>query len=187
MRCGRLILPWLSEHYSLDYIRAYTHNYGAKFLEDYDHWLHTRMFFTPLSFVVDLGPGITQTSEFDPESGKRFGSGSTDYFLLKTGFNPFWKFVADGQAKYVYKATEEDLGTYASLRLPEDQLNEPQTLALPEDSFLGSLFLGVKDIAYGIGAGWRQNIQVLNVQRRHGRAKETKKDQGLGLYYEVRF
>ncbi len=179
---GILILPWLSEHYTLDYIRAYAKYYGDKLLEDYDHWLHTRMFFSPMSFVLDLGPGVTHTIEY-----RAGGEGVTEYFLLKTGFNPFWKFVADGQAKYVYHSTEETLGAYANLRLPEDQLNEPQTLALPEDSFLGSLFLGVKDIAYGIGAGWRQNIQVLNVQRRHSARKETKKDQGLGLYYEVRF
>lgn len=184
---GVLILPWLSQHYTLDYLRAYTKDYSDKFLEDYNHWLHTRMFFGFMSFVLDLGPGFTQTTEYDLISGDKLAKGRTDYFLLRTGLNPFWKFVADGQAKYVYNATEENLGSYSTQRLPEDELSEPTTLSMPEDSFLGSLFLGVKDIAYGIGAGWRQNIQVLNVSRRDGAEKQTIKDQGFGLYYEVRF
>ncbi len=184
---GVLILPWLSQHYTVDYLRAFTKDYSDKFLEDYNHWLHTRMFFEFLSFVWDLGPGFTQTTEYDPAEGDQLAKGRTDYFLMKAGLNPFWKLVADGQAKYVYNATEEDLGSHSTDRLPEDELSEPTTLAMPEDSFLGSLFLGVKDIAYGIGAGWRQNIQVKNVSRKDGAEKETVKDQGLGLYYEVRF
>ncbi len=184
---GFLILPWLSGHYTLNYLRGYTHEYADKFLEDYDHWIHARMFFNFMSFMVDLGPGFTQTTEYDIILHGKLANGRTDYFLMKLALNPFWKFVADGQAKYVYNATEENLGTYSTTRLPEDELSEPTTLAMPEDSFLGSLFLGVKDIAYGIGAGWRQNIQVLNVRRKNDADKQTIKDQGFGLYYEVRF
>lgn len=184
---GILILPWLSEHYSVNYLRAYTDSYSHKFIEDYDHWLHTRMAFDFMSFLVDVGPGFTQTTEFAPATGSELAKGRTDYLLLKTGINPFWKLVADGQAKYVYNASEERLGTYGATRLPEDDLNEAPTLAMPEDSFLGSFFFGVKDIAYGIGAGWRTNIQVLNVNRHDGAQKKTTKTQGLGLYAEARF
>lgn len=184
---GVLVLPWLSQHYTLDYLRAYGESYQDKFLEDYDHWFHTRMFFDFWSVMTDFGPGVTHTSEFDPESGGRLAHGRTDYLLFKGHMNPVWKVVLDTQAKYVFNATEKNLGNYAAMRLPEDDLNEPDTLAMPEDSFMGSLFLGVKDIAYGIGAGWRTNIQVLNVQRRGDAPKQTTKTQGLGLYAEVRF
>lgn len=184
---GVLVLPWLSQHYTLDYMRGYKKSYSKKFIEDYNHWFHTRMFFEFMSFMTDFGPGFTQTAEFDPESGTRLAKGRTDYLLFKAGLNPVWKVVVDGQAKYAFNATEEDLGNYATTRMPEDDLNEPDTLAMPEDSFLGSMFFGVKDIAYGVGAGWRTNIQVLNVQRRGGAPKKTTKTQGLGLYAEVRF
>ncbi len=182
---GVLILPWLSQHYTLNITKGLTADTDYVFLEDYDHWLHTRMFFDFISFVLDFGPGITDTTEkFEGIDG---ASGHTDYFLIKLALNPFWKLVADGQAKYVYNSSDERLGTFANTRLPEEELNEPTTLALPEDSFMGTLFLGVKDIVFGIGAGWRQNVQVLNVSRKNGAEKETKRDQGVGLYYEVRF
>lgn len=184
---GFLLRSWLSAHYTLDYLRAYTIGFGDKFLDDYNHWLHARMFFELMSFVVDVGPGFTQTTEYDPILHTKLAKGRTDYFLLKLGLNPFWKVVADGQAKYVYNATEEDLGSHATTRLPEDELTEPTTLSMPEDSFLGSLFLGVKDIVFGVGAGWRTNVQVLNVSRKDGAEKQTTRDQGFGLYYEVRF
>jgi hypothetical protein len=182
---GVLILPWLSEHYTLNLTKAYTSENDELFLSDADHWLHTRMFFDFMSFVLDLGPGFTQTTEYG--GGDDAGRGHTDYFLARFGLNPFWKLVADGQAKYVYNSSDERLGIYADTRLPEDELNEPSTLAMPEDSFMGTLFLGVKDIFFGIGAGWRQNVQVLNVSRKGGAEKQTKRDQGFGLYYEVRF
>lgn len=184
---GVLILPWLSQHYTLDYLRAYGKRTSSTLLKDYNHWLHTRMFFDLMSFVVDLGPGFTQTTEYDSANGDELAKGHVDYFLTKLAANPFWKFVADGQAKYVYASSEEKLGAYATQRLPEDELNEPTTLAMPEDSFMGSLFLGVKDLFFGVGAGWRQNVQVLNVRRKDGAEKQTIKDQGFGLYYEVRF
>lgn len=182
---GVLILSWLSQHYTLNLTKAIETETDKMFLKDADHWLHTRMFFDFMAFVLDLGPGFTQTTEY--VGGEEAGKGHTDYFLLRLGLNPFWKLVADGQAKYVYNSSDEKLGAYADTRLPEEELGEPTTLAMPEDSFMGSLFLGVKDLVFGIGAGWRQNVQILNVSRKDGAEKQTKRDQGFGLYYEVRF
>ncbi len=183
---GVLILPWVSQHYTVNYLRGYLNN-DKKFLEDFDHWLHTRLFFTFMSTVCDFGPGFTQTWEYNSESGKPLAAGHSNYLLVRAGFNPVWKLVADGQFKYIYDSDDSRLGLYAGMRLPEDELSTPNTLSMPEDSFMGSLFLGVKDIVFGIGAGWRTNIQVLNVNRHHGADNTTTRDQGFGLYYELRF
>lgn len=183
---GVLFRTWFSGHYSLLHGRAYHRKFSSPFLIENDHWLHARVFTSFMNFVFDLGPGVAEVSAWDFSGDNKVGSGTINYFLLKTQFTVFWKLVGEGIGKYAIDASEKRLGLYATERLPEDDLNEPSTLAMPEDSFLGSMFFGVKDLVFGIGAGWRYNIQVLNVAEKGDTTRETTKNHGLGLYYEVR-
>ena len=183
---GLLLRSWWSGHYSLNHARAYNSGFSTPFLIENDHWLHTRFSINLLDFVFDLGPGFTDVVAWDFAGKEKTGSGNVNYFLLKTRLNPFWKLVGEGVGKYAINATQKRLGLYASERLPEDDLNEPSSLAMPEDSFLGSMFFGVKDIVFGIGIGWRYNIQILNLAKKGDTERETTRDHGLGLYYDVR-
>lgn len=183
---GLLFRSWWSGHYSLAHARAYHGKFGSPFLVENDHWVHTRIFTDFASFVFDFGPGFTKVDAWDFGGDNKEGSGTVNYFLLKTQFNPFWKLVGEGIGKYAINASEKRLGLYATARLPEEDLNEPSTLAMPEDSFLGSMFFGVKDLFFGIGVGWRYNMQVLNVAEKGDTKRETTKNHGIGLYYEIR-
>jgi hypothetical protein len=184
---GFLIKNWISAHYTLNYLKAYKDKFDSPFLLETDNWVHTRFFTDVMDFVFDVGPGFTQTTAYDIEGESEIAKGTTNYFLIKTQMTLFWKVVGVGLGKYAYESSEKFLGTYATTRLPEDQLNEPSTLSIPEDSFQGSFFLGIKDIMFGVGAGWRYNIRVLNASGKNDTERETTKDQGFGLYYEVRF
>jgi hypothetical protein len=164
----------------------YHRKFSSPFPIENDHWLHARSFTSFMNFMFDFGPGVAEVSAWDFNGDNKVGSGTVSYFLLKTQFTVFWKLVGEGIGKYAINASEKRLGLYATERLPEDDLNEPATLAMPEDSFLGSMFFGVKDLFFGIGAGWRYNIQVLNVAEKDDTKRETTKNHGLGLYYEVR-
>jgi hypothetical protein len=183
---GVIFRTWLSGHYSLLHGRAYHRKFSKPFLVENDHWLHARILTGFLDFLFDFGPGVTAVSAWSFDGENSAGGGTVSYFLLKTRFTVLWKLIGEGIGKYAIDASEKRLGRYATERLPEDDLNEPATLAMPEDSFLGSLFFGIKDLAFGIGAGWRYNIQVLNVAEKDGTSRETTKNHGLGLYYEVR-
>lgn len=183
---GVLFRTWFSGHYSLLHGRAYHRKFSSPFLVENDHWLHARIMTGFLDFLFDFGPGVTAVSAWDFTGENKVGSGTVNYFLLKTRFTVLWKLIGEGIGKYAINASEKRLGLYATERLPDEDLNEPGTLAMPEDSFLGSMFFGIKDIAFGIGAGWRYNIQVLNVAEKDDTKRETTKNHGLGLYYEVR-
>jgi hypothetical protein len=183
---GMLLRSWWSVHYSLNHARAYNSGFATPFLVENDHWLHTRFTIDLLEFVFDLGPGFTDVIAWDFQGKEKTGSGSVNYFLLKTRFNPFWKLVGEGVGKYAIDASQKRLGLYANERLPEDDLDEPSSLAMPEDSFLGSMFFGVKDLFFGVGVGWRYNIQILNLAKKGDTERETTRDHGLGLYYDVR-
>ena len=183
---GLLLRSWWSGHYSLNHARAYNAGFNSPFLVENDHWVHTRFTINLLDFVFDLGPGFTDVVAWDFQGKEKTGSGTVNYFLLKTRFNPLWKLVGEGVGKYAISASQKRLGLYANERLPEDDLNEPATLAMPEDSFLGSMFFGVKDLFFGIGIGWRYNIQILNLAKKGDSERATTRDHGLGLYYDVR-
>ncbi len=183
---GLLLRSWWSVHYSLNHVRAYSSGFSTPFLVENDHWLHMKVRFDLLDFVFDIGPGFTAVTAWELTGKEQTGTGNVNYFLLKTRFNPFWKIVGESVGKYALDATQKRLGLYASERLPEDDLNEPATLAMPEDSFLGSMFFGVKDLIFGVGVGWRYNIQILNLAKKGDSERETTRDHGLGLYYDVR-
>lgn len=183
---GLLLRTWLSGHYSLSHSRAYHTKFYSPFLVENDHWLHARIFTNFMGFAFDIGPGVTEVSAWDFNGKNKIGSGTVNYFLMRTQFSVLWKLVGEGIGKYAVQASEKRLGLYATERLPDEDLNQPTTLSMPEDSFLGSLFFGVKDLFFGVGAGWRYNIQILNVAEKGDSTRETTRNHGLGLYYEVR-
>lgn len=184
---GVLLLDWLSAHETLNYTQAYHDDFDTPFLKEYDNWIHARARFRPMDLVVDAGPGFTLAKAYEQDSGDMIAEGITRYVKGVADFELFWGLGGTALAKYAFDSSESRLGVYDRRRLPMEALNEPPTLTMPEDSFQGSLFLGFKDIIFGIGFGWRYNIAILSFAGRHDRERETTTDQGFGLYKEVRF
>lgn len=171
-----LLLSTLSEHYTFTYLRAYGAEYDKWFLIERDNWLHTRYEPGILSIVVDFGPGLTFVEE-------QQAKGTTDYIKLLTQMHIFWKLGWSGSAKYVLASSEERIGESAGVRLPNEDLDKPSSVAMPEDSFLGSFFFGVSNIAYGVGVGYHYNLQILNLGKHKGRERITTKDSGFGASF----
>ena len=187
---GLLVLSWLSTHYTYTNLRAHAARYDQVLLAQHDHWVHARFFTSIAQIRFDVGPGFTQATEYTlNEEGysREAAQGRTDYIQALTGLHLFWKLGASGQAKYIYNSTEEKLGTLAGVRLPEQELGQRSNVALPEDSVTASFFFGLTDLAYGIGVGWRYNLEILNLGRHEGRERITTKDHGLGLTYSATF
>ena len=134
---GLLVLSWFSAHYTYEYLRAFTDQYDDPFLVQQDHWIHGRFTTDILNFFVDLGPGVTYATVYQPvpTGGTQEGAnGTTDYVKALTGLHLFWKLGATAQAKYVFDSTANATGAYAGTRLPEEELSQPSELAEPADS-----------------------------------------------------
>jgi hypothetical protein len=192
---GLLFKSWVSGHFTHRYLHAYKDNYDEPFLEEQDFWIHARLFADYLNFYLDIGPGMTLTKEYagsddnDAESEKyvKVGDGQTNYLLMLTGFNPFWKFGFAGQFKYVYESTEAELGDRATTKLPEEGLYDPPTVTMPEDSLIVSSFIGLKKLIFGLGVGYHYNLQVLNLSEKNNSKRETTRDHGFGLNFSANF
>ena len=50
---------------------------------------------------------------------------------------------------------------------------------------MASMFFGIPNLAWGIGVGYRYNIQVLNYSEKNDTKKQTTKDQGFGVFFEA--
>ena len=191
---GFLVLPWFSSHYTHRYLKAFGHQFSEPFFIENDNWLHGRLFTDILSFYIDAGPGFTLIDEYvmvldqagvEPPRNEKTGKGRTDYVLGVSGLHLFWKLGMSARAKYVFKATEEELGSYANTRLPEDSLNTPNHIAMPEDSLSASVFLGASPLFFGVGLGWQYNLQILNYSEKNGKKRDTTSSQGLGASFEM--
>jgi hypothetical protein len=183
---GVLVLPWISTHFTHTYLNGYSEKMAEPFLSQMDNWLHTRVFTDFLDFYFDVGPGFTVAKEyaFVPEH-TQIAVGQTDYIKAFTSLHLFWKIAMSGSAKYVVRANSKDLGQYATTKLPDEAVDDPPNTTMPEDSIFSSIFFGIDNIAYGIGFGWRYNIQVLNVSKRDNKPRETTRDHGVGLTFSM--
>ena len=184
---GVLLLDWLSAHYTLNYHRSFHNQFDLPFLSEYDNWVHARSKFKVMDLVVDIGPGLTLSKAWEPDSEDLITEGITRYVKSTVDFDLWWGLGGTGMAKYAFDSSQSRLGKYDRRRLPMEELNQSPTVTMPEDSFQGSLFLGFKEIIFGIGFGWRYNIEVYSFGGRHDRERETTTDQGFGFYKEVRF
>ena len=184
-----LFVPWISGHLTHTYLKAFQNKFSEPALLENDYWLHGRFATSILSFYIDLGPGFTVTKEYSLADGthQEVANGQIDYFKFLTGLHLFWKFGMTGQAKYIYKTTDNNLGQYASQLLPDEGLNKPREQSMPEDSLAASLFLGARNIIAGLGFGWQYNLQILNMSEKDGKKKETTKDQGYTFTYDVSY
>ena len=174
---GLLVLSWLSVHHTYTYLRAFGATYGDPLLVQHDQWVHTRLFTQFLSLYLDMGPGFTRATEYGLD-GAEAAKGQSEDLRFLTGMHLFWKFVAAGQAKYVYHASTEELGTLAGTRLPGEDLNQLSQVVLPEDSMNGMLFLGLRDILYGLSVGWQYNVEILHLSSKGDTKRETRESQG---------
>lgn len=185
---GVLLLDWLSAHYTLNYHRSFHNQFDLPFLSEYDNWVHARSKFKIMDLVVDVGPGLTKSKAWEQDSENLVGEGITRYVKSTVNFDLWWGLGGTGLAKYAFDSSENRLvGVFDRRRLPMEELNQSPTVTMPEDSFQGSLFLGFKEIIFGIGFGWRYNIEVISFGGRHDRERETTTAQGFGFYKEVRF
>lgn len=184
-----LILPVLSGHLTHTYLKAFREDFDKQNLLENDYWVHARFSTSVLKFFIDAGPGFTVSKEYlvEPGNHQEVADGQVDYFKLLTGLHLFWKFGMTGQAKYIYKSTDNNLGQYATELLPEESLNQPREQTMPEDSLNASLFFGARQILGGFGFGYQYYLQILNMNEKDGKKKETTRDQGFTITFDVGF
>lgn len=178
---GFLVLNWASAHLTYSYLNAFSDQYSKPFMKEHDYWLHGRLFTSVLSMFLDAGPGFTSAEEFSVASGlhSKIADGNIQYLKAITGLHLFWKIGATGHAKYIVSSSEKNLGTYSQTILPDQELNQPRSLAMPEDSLSASAFFGIRNLVAGFGIGWQYNLQILNMSEKNGSEKVTTKDNGF--------
>ncbi len=185
---GVLILDWLSTHFTHTLLQTMQKKFSATpFSEEQDYWLHTRLFTDFLNFYADFGPGFTLIDRtFNQDSAnERQVNGRVDYLLLKSGLNPFWKLYLAGHIKYVYDSDEQEIGSDAGTRLPDQDLYDAPIVAMPKDSLYASAVIGVDRLIGGLGVGWRYNVQILNMSEQNNTQRERTEDNGLIVSYSL--
>lgn len=184
---GLLVLSWLSSHLTWDYIKAYGESSSKPFLEEHDLWLHARMFTSFLEMFWDVGPGFTLVDEYtnDPNNYTKLGRGRTDYFKMMMGMRLVWKIGMFVHAKYVFASSEDALGNYARVGLPDQNVYAPSQLAMPDDSLYTLVFFGIRNLMGGLGVGWYQNTEIYHAS--DAEKKEVERSQGFGVMYEAAF
>jgi hypothetical protein len=181
---GVLMRTWSSAHLTTRYLIAKRLRPTKTFLREFDLWIHNRMDFSMFSAFVDAGPGRTWVTEVVISDEEL--SGVSDYLKVYAGANPFWKFFIHGRAKYIYGSSGEDVGSYASVRLPDEELGLPPTVAMPEDSLTTQMFIGLDRVFLGFGVGWQVIRQTVNLSQKNGRSRSTTADSGLVFSYAAR-
>ena len=74
----------------------------------------------------------------------------------------FWKLGLDAQARYIFESENFQTNSYIS-QLPTQGLNDPSVItALPSKSWDIYGFLGVRNIAFGLGFGYQYTMKILN-------------------------
>ena len=180
---GFLILPFFSSHYTNKYLWLYQGGWGeTPSLTENDNWVHGRLFTGFMSFFLDVGPGVTFLEEdLDLVTNRA----RTDYVLAKSQLIPFWKLTLMARAKYYFNSTGDEFGSYASANIPDEGLHDPPDLGAPEDSMSVSTLVGLPNLFLGLGIGWRYNLLVLNLSKKHNRERETYKNHGFVVTFSL--
>lgn len=187
---GVAVLPRLSAHYTLTYESSYGENSTKPKLDSYDHWIHARLSAETLNFFVDVGPGVSASTQSVTESSKTLEyKTSGSYFLALSGFDLFTdRLGMEAQAKYIFSTQMDENFFTPSGRSPLDDLGATaRREGLPEDSFHASAFLGAKRILGGLGIGWRYSLEILNVNERNNTKQLKTESNGFGIFASVRF
>lgn len=186
---GFMIIPHFSAHYTLTSYQLREDRQSRPAIDEIDHWVHARMSFQTFSTQVDVGPGHTR-SEFASinllnGNYEKYATTNTDYLKALASMHIFWKLGLSGYAKYIINATDNRGANDFVDQLPNENLAESKSIAfLPEDSFEGSLFFGLKNLIGGFGFGWQ--IYYLELAQADER-KQISRDSGLVLSYDAGF
>lgn len=191
---GILILPNLSTHLTLDYITAYENRFSKPTIQERDHWLHLKVFFDYFNINFDMGPGFSTVDLWATDaSGNRskIGDGTTNYFLTLFNMDLYWKLGLSARINYVYDAPNFNAAAsslVAESRLPTQSLNDPQAIStLPDDSLDSQFFIGARNLYAGLGVGYNYHVLQLNYSEKGGRKRQTYRDQGISVTYDVAF
>lgn len=182
-----LVLPFLSTHYTLTSYKLTEGKESKPSIDELDHWIHARLFFS--RFSLDLGPG-SSTTEYSgratPASPlQKIATVNTSYLKALTSMHIFWKLGVSGSAKYILSAKEVPGLTNTIDQLPNENLAENKSLAnLPKGSLEASVFLGLRNLLSGFGVGYQ--IYYLELDR-GGDDQQISRDQGVVITYDAGF
>ncbi|MBC7530964.1 MAG: hypothetical protein H7318_05240 [Oligoflexus sp.] len=182
---GLLLLPFLSTHYTLTSYTMTENKESRPSIDELDHWIHARIFFS--RFSLDLGPGRSITEYSGRVSAnspmQRIATVNTSYLKALTSMNIFWKLGISGSAKYILSAKQVDGLVNTIDQLPNENLAENKSLAnLPKGSLEASIFLGLRSLFSGFGVGY----QIYYLELDHGSsAKQISHDQGIVVTYDA--
>jgi hypothetical protein len=190
-----LLKAWWSAHLTNTHTLNWENSASKANFAAFDTWLHTRFFTNFLNFYNDHGPGVTlattyayeKNQETGVETHEKIGSSTTTYWQSLAGANLFWKLGFDAMLKYVFASNiEPNRDAVLLSRLPNQGLSQPSLFATyPADTLHASVFLGLKDIFYGVGFGYRFNYTNTSATG-SGKVKEETKTQSVGLQYSKR-
>ncbi len=191
---GFLLLRNLSTHLTLDYVTAYEDSYSKPTIQEKDHWLHLKVFFDYFNINFDTGPGFSTVDLWGKDAtGNRIkvGDGQTNYYLTLFSMDLYWKLGLSARVNYVYDAPQFNAAAselVAGNRLPTQSLNDAQAIStLPDDSMDSQFFLGARNLYAGLGIGYNYHLLQLNYSEKDGRKRQTYRDQGLSVVYDVAF
>ncbi len=182
---GLLLLPFLSTHYTLTSYDLTEQDESSPSIEELDHWIHEKMFFSMINFNLDLGPGFTHTKYSGRADAtapfQKIADVNTTYLKALLGFRVFWKLGISGSWKYILSADKVDADLGNIEQLPNQSLNENRTLAnLPKGSTEATVFIGLHRLFGGLGIGWQ--LYYLEVDR-DSEGKQISRDQGIVVNY----
>lgn len=147
----------------------------AQFRFEFDHKKH----------YLEVAGGLTRAQESLQDA--IVAEGDVGYYLTKLKITAR-SYHIFARIKYFANTTDADLGRFATIRLPQDDLHMPPQLVSPEDTMVISLALNQPFGPYfGIGpaqVGYWFNTAIFNYSRRDGASQHTNRDLGIGFYYQ---
>lgn len=170
----------LTQGISVGLQTKYRHVYSELVAEpttaEIDNWAHLSVRIDALGLTLDGGPGTTYTQESYLDDIAAEGTVRYAQILMS---RPRLPYVQDfsGRVKYVMGTSDENLGRYATMRLPEDDLGMPPTLTAPNNTMILAAFFG-----YGIlGAklGYWFNLVIYDYEKPES---ELVRQSGLGFF-----
>ena len=140
------------------------------------------------SIDLALGPGIVIAQESEGED--IVADGETHYTridlqALTTSIYRLW-----GRIKYVHNTTDPDLGRFATMKLPKDELYATPRLVPPEDTLSFTIFLTAPYGPYSfIGPfelGYWMNQVIFNYKKKNSEESHTNRDLGIGVFFGLK-
>ncbi len=180
---GLRVYNWMGLHFDTIYRHIYSEVFSDPTSVELISWPHSEFNLKKLGIDLDIGPGLAYAQE--SRESKISGEGSVRFAFMTLNLKKFFNIDIEGRARYILKNSNDELGYYATMKLPQDSMYEPPLLVAPSDTLTLSLF--VNQFYRDFKIGYWNNWLVYDYQRKYRKKSHTNRESGFGVFvgYEL--